>query len=403
MRKNGILMALAGCCAWAVFADDGVCEDELVLTSDVQDVKIVQDADLRACWPAEALAEIPIPVTYSAVGWDLVPQSAGATVRLRLQDGEFEDGSFSPGADSRDLAAGLSGKGVFNWVPEAVGGKIYRVVHEATRDGKLVSSETLSAYFDFTNYGEHLDPLVIRRAVLGVTQPIDYCREGGCPWSCIGGEGDGLKNSADFGTLSFGFMGVGPFVAELSVADGEVLVSIDGETVATIGTTAGWMEFAWPVDDFGEHKVIFRHAAGESDAAVGIRNVRRCGEVSVNLADGQGANVRMDLRDGVRAPKFFNEILPFSYSPTNWIGDVTGTGALVSIVPLVGMDPDVTKWSAAGEPSTLFDGADEGSVKWNPEKGVWKATFEIPGTSHREETWFDLRKSRALGFMLMVF
>ena len=42
-------------------------------------------------------------------------------------------------------------------------------------------------------------------------------------------------------------------------------------------------------------------------------------------------------------------------------------------------------------------------MKWHPKKGVWKATFEIQGTSHKEESWFDLRNAIAPGFLLMVF
>ena len=42
-------------------------------------------------------------------------------------------------------------------------------------------------------------------------------------------------------------------------------------------------------------------------------------------------------------------------------------------------------------------------MKWHPKKGVWKATFDIRGTSHSEEVWLDLRNAIAPGFLLMVF
>ena len=96
-------------------------------------------------------------------------------------------------------------------------------------------------------------------------------------------------------------------------------------------------------------------------------------------------------------------VLPFAYSSTNWIGDVQGTAARVTIIELTGTDADVTLWEPKGAPRVLHDAPGEGAVKWHPKKGVRKATFDIRGTSHSEEVWFDLRNAITPGFMLMVF
>ena len=65
----------------------------------------------------------------------------------------------------------------------------------------------------------------------------------------------------------------------------------------------------------------------------------------------------------------------------------------------------MTKWTAdPGKPlRVLRDAPGEGEVKWKPKKGVWKATFDILGTSHHEESFFDLRESRAPGMAVILF
>ena len=54
----------------------------------------------------------------------------------------------------------------------------------------------------------------------------------------------------------------------------------------------------------------------------------------------------------------------------------------------------------------LVDKPGEDAKPWRAKKGVWKATFDILNgdtSIHREESWFDLRKTSTPGFMLMVF
>ena len=106
------------------------------------------------------------------------------------------------------------------------------------------------------------------------------------------------------------------------------------------------------------------------------------------------------------------EVLPFTYSSTNWIGDVVGVSAAsvarVALVQLTGDDDDVTTWTEVpGTASVLVNdvvGEGEKVARWNPKDGVWKATFDIlNGNSsiHQETAFFDLR-SLAKG-MLIIF
>ena len=208
---------------------------------------------------------------------------------------------------------------------------------------------------------------------------------------------------------TFTFRGIGTLQCEFLLTGGKLDVVADGEAVfAFTEPTGEWMPCSMAFEDDVAHEVAFVHTANGSGFA-GLRNVRWVErDVGLLAKDGE-IGIRVDLRKGVRMPKRFRDMLPFAYSSTNWIGDVAGVGAesvaKVAVVELEGTDPDVRNWPEAGTPRTLVTRSGEGSVEWQPRKGVWKATFDVldGGASiHRETAVFDLRASRGGGFATLV-
>lgn len=296
--------------ATALVADaDGLRESEVAFASDLELAEVDQAIDLRSCWPVETLGEIEIQ--YSAVGWDLTPQPAGASVRLNLLDGMFADGVFHPGTDGRDLATGLTGSGVYKWQP-SVDLKGYRILHETTRDGQVVDDGTLSAYFDFSEC-EMVTETEFRGAVLGNSQPIVAVDDIRHPWSRIGGDGDGLRNDADGATLSFSFMGAGSFAANLSFADGTVTVSVDGETVETVSANAAWTAKSWQISVYDMHTVTLTYG-GSSGVSV-----KECALTDINVRC-------VDCRETAEAPCD----LRMSFPVANLEGDPALRGLMYS-------------------------------------------------------------------------
>ena len=313
-------VAVCGAVVFSAGATDGVLvrEDELAVSAvGVEALSAEQPVDLRSLWPVETLAEIGLP--YSAVGWGFDPQPAGAAVRLNLQEGSFVDGRFAPGSKAGiDLASGLTSKGVFAWLPSGLEKKVYRVLHETTRDGRVVVGETFSAYFDFAD-SEMMPAKEFRGAVLGVSQPVECADDSRHPWSRIGGDGDGLRNTADGATLTFAFRGDGSFAAELSIAGGEVTVALDGETVAELPAIAAWTAYAWPVADYGEHTLTLTYA-GTSAVCV-----RKCAVMSGDLSvidDQRTAEAPCDLRPAFPVPSLADDALKgLMYSAIGWERD----------------------------------------------------------------------------------
>ena len=118
--KNGlgkVLMLAIGLSATLAAQADGsaVCEDELDVVECLSRWSgEEQEIDLRTCWSIEKQNEIPL--SYSAVGWGTEAAPAGE-VRLVCVDGSFNAGVFFPSLTAFDLAAGLTGKGVYRWHP----------------------------------------------------------------------------------------------------------------------------------------------------------------------------------------------------------------------------------------------------------------------------------------------
>lgn len=391
---------------------EGLREDELTPPMRTEGTA-VQPLNLRSCWPIKLRRVIGI--AYSAVGWDFTPQAAGASVRLNRVDGIFDGKTFMPTGSSQNLATGLTGKDTFTWNPQ-VENKVYRILHEVTRSDTVIANETLYAYFDFTE-SEMVTESDFRAAALGVTCAIAMVHDDECPWLPVNLEVEGAGVETDMGlaagettTLAFTFTGRGTLHYEYALDGGSLAVLADGATAGAFAEPAAWQEGAVRFGDINAHTVTFVYTAVGDGTTARLRNVRWVEDDFGAWANGGRGGVRVDLREGVRKPKYFSEILPFAYSSTNWVG-VTGATAAssvrVTLVPMTGAGSDTTQWTESGDPIELYRGPGEGSVKWpKPEKGLWKATFDILNGDtgiYSEDAFFDLWKTRNSGFMLMVF
>lgn len=385
-------------------AAEALREDELSVSSVVQEDWHEGALDLSSRWRIRTASEVA--VAYSATGWGCASIASGASVRLTLQSGQFINGVFAPMGVQTQLADGLIGDGAFTWVLAAMEKKDYLLVHEVSAGGRAVESETLRAYFDFSEY-EGISPSQFRSAILAVTQPVTVTDDPVHPWLPVGGDGEGLQNDENGANLTFTFAGSGVFFAEYTLSGGAIEIRVDGSLVETLSApTMGWQACQISVVNYGAHVVAFKFVKSDPNGAVGIRKAGWHAPDASLRSEDQSASLAVDLREGVRTPKMRKEVLPFVYSSTNWVGDVTGATASsvaqVSIVRLTGTDPDVTTWTEEGAPSGLASASGEGSVRWKPQKGVWKATFSILGTDHVENSFFDLREMLEPGLIIFV-
>lgn len=278
----------------------------------------------------------------------------------------------------------------------------------AEEDGGLRESEVVKP-------SDLQDAVVVQpmdcRAVFPVSQ-IDSEALTGFNYSAIGWDLDPAEDPSRAVTIT---AQAGKLAKGVFTPDGSAAVEVQSGLTGT-GTCS------WVVNGFTPKVYQLVHAvtgAGGVDSAaqlVGYFDFSRCsrerggvaeGQVTPGLCltDGVGSDIRVDLQEGeVRTPQKLAWVLPFVYSPTNFIGDVAGTSSRVSIVKLTGEDPDVTTWAEAGPVRVLKDSADEGEVVWKAKKGVWRVDFEILGGGNPviQSKFFDLRNARASGMALIL-
>ena len=304
----------AGAVAISTVADEtAVREGELDVVTDVQRVSVAQAIDLRTCWPVEVAGRIGVP--YSAVGWDLSPHPVGAVVRLDCVDGVFVDGIFVPRSDGRRvLAYGLTGKGTIQWIPTGER-KVYRIFHETICGGRTIEGETLCAYFDFSNCRSLTDAM--KRAVQDVSQPVAFMDDPLHPWSCAGGDGEGLQNAADGATLTVAFSGAGAFVAELMFSDGAVTVAVDGRTTGTVPPTEGWTRYLWTVEDYDAHTLTLTY---NGTAGVSVRKCALTNGVVGDVDSWKSGEMPCDLRNVFPVANLKNDpaLKGLMYSAIGW-------------------------------------------------------------------------------------
>ena len=389
-------------------------------TSDLAVDACSTSLDCRVVFPGDPILR---GMAYSAIGWglDAVPDSS-RTVTVTARPGTLVNGVFTPdgGVPEVSLLAAATGRGEFDWmVTSDVGRRIYQFTHTVRKNGALDEAGSLCGYVDFRDceiYASQYD--VMLAVVAEFTHEIEVVQDRYSPWqpADISTPRSGIFTDEaldqDEETLTtFTFNGVGVFQYEYKLDGGQLLPVVDGvegEPLAVVGDwSTGRVEFA----DGGDHEISFVFTGAGDGSVAGLRNVHWVQDASYACASDAGSGIRFDLREGVRAPRYLSQVLPFTYSSTNWIGDVSGASAesvaKVTIVQLTGTDPDVRNWTEE-VPNTfteLVKKPGEGAIKWKPRKGVWKATFDIlngEGSIYQETAFLDLRNSRSSGFALIL-
>lgn len=397
--------------ALGVFADD-LREEDLTVSVDRS------YGEKRAWFDGRTVIPVSNPeddlalqgITYSASGWALDASGGSVrTVKITARPGLFVDGVFTVLGDEVQVLAETSGEGRFDWEPTGVTKKIYQLVHTVREGDAVVDAEVLYGFLDFTHSTIRASQEEVELAVLGVdARPVVVVQDDEFPWQPIDASvfGSGIETDAALvpnseTTTAFLFRGCGTLVCEYALNGGTLAVLVDDELHEVLPVTTGWQSLAIPISDYGDHEVSFVYAAAGGGRTAALRDVRIKGSM------GMLKDVRLDLRGGVRTAQRKKEVLPFTHSPTNWIGDIQGTSVRVTITKMTGTDPDVRQWVPQNaNPVKLYEGPDEGSVQWSPRKGVWKAALDILNgdkSVYREEALFDLRELHGSGLIFMVY
>jgi len=380
--------------------------------------------DLRATFPVAKLENEPMlqDLTYSALGWERnAAADATRTVTITARSGTLADGVFTPdGSAEMTVLAATTGRGTFNWQVTDISKKLYQLTHTVKKSGAVDATAYLYGYLDFTHCAIWASQADVEASVLdAITHTIAVGQDADWPWQPIdsaavrsGIETEATLEEGEETATTFTFKGRGVLRYAYDLTGGQLEVVADGETVSTFtAPTADWTACTVTFTGYGAHEVAFVFTAGGAGGTAALKNVRWEETEVGSRAEVGREGVPVDLQEGVRTAKYLTDILPFQYSSTNWIGDVTGATdasvARVTIVRLMGTDPDVRNWTTE-VPSTfrvLKAARGEGEAKWMAHVGVWKATFDILNTDqsiHQEIAIFDLRGARPRGFFLRV-
>ena len=352
--------------------------------------------DLSSVWTVESLqSDLLKGISYSSVGWDILPDEKGSTVSLSAAP--------TSGGERSVIASSLSGRGTLDWAVSAVQKTVYEMTHEVTTSAsKIDVNGFLYAYYDFSNCKMSATHLEIVQAVLGFGHSVTVTDDEDDPWQPIAGAGEGVAATAstvggETTSLTFDFVGKGTFSWQYALDAGALNVTTDGVPVrayasATEGWTADGLAF-----DYGAHTVVFTFAGATGDAR--LKSVVWREAADEGRAETTSAAFVADLRDGVRCLRNRPELLPFAFSHTNWVGDVTADSnavVRVDVVRIIGEGDDCSLWSEVdGTKKTLIEGSDEGTVQWRARShsGIWKATMSIElkkKVQQMLEAYFDL-------------
>lgn len=407
----------------------GLCEEELPFEIDITVFEHNEEAyDLRAVFPVAKLRDEPAleGLSYSARGWRIeVPvDDPTRTATIIAVPGTLVNGVFQPRADETvTVLPARQGEGTVDWKPSSVSVEkaVYRLTHTARINGTIDDQTTCIGYLDFTQCaGVQATQEEVETAVLDrFTHKINVVRDANNPWQPIQLDVVGIGVATDEGlaagtvtTTAFSFSGRGILHYEYKLGGGSLVAQASGMSPEALPAAADWQARTIGFDGFGAHDVAFVYTAAGGDAMAALRNVRWEEEDAGARVQSEGGESRSDLREGVRRPKRVEEILPFTYSSTNWIGVAGATvesKVRVTIVQMTGTAPDVSEWTdeVPGTSRVLVKAPGEGEFKWKTEgKGVWKASFDILTDDecvHHEEAWFDLRKTNGItGFMVIL-
>ena len=420
----GVVAAALSAAADSVREDELSAAPELAVATGAEQPSDYQELDFRMAIQVESLeGEALKGLMYSANNWELnAGEDTTRTATITAQAGTLSaNGVFtSDGSAELTVLPATAGEGTVDWVLTEILKKVYRLTHTVKKNGTDDAAGLCYGYLDFTQcVMEKATQEEVEAAVLGaITHKIAVIQDAVWPWQPIDSAvvrsgiatAPGLLSGNKTAT-TFTFRGRGVLHYEYELTGGTLEVVADGEVVATFTeTTAGWASCQVPFEGIEAHEVSFVYTA-DGNGVAAIRNVRWEMDDESTWAQNGGDETRVDLREGVRTPKYRDEVLPFAYSSTNWIGVAGATAeskAHVRIVQMTGSDPAVTNWTTevAGTSRVLYDAPGEDTVCWKPKVGrVWKAIFDILNgekSIYSEEAWFDLRQTRAPGFLLML-
>ena len=425
--KTAFAMLMVGLTVFSAVAD-GLRESEVELLTEVA-VQESADAayDLRVIFPVMKLKDEPAlqNFTYSARGWRLevsVDDPSREAVII-AEPGVFVNGVFQPyaGAEAVTVLPATQGEGTVDWKPSSAVKAVYRLTHTARINGTIDDQTTCYGYLELTQCAatkvaqEQVEAAVLDR----VTHKIAVVQDANNPWQPIesGVAGVGVVTDEELAagtvtTTAFSFSGRGTLHYEYKLGGGSLVVQASGMSPEALPVAADWQARTIGFDGFGAHDVAFVYTAAGGDTTAALRSVRWEEEDGSARGVSGENDARTDLREGVRKPKRVEEIMPFVYSSTNWIGVAGATvesKVRVTIVQMTGTTPDVSEWTdeVPGTSRVLVKAPGEGEFKWKTEgKGVWKASFDILTDDecvHHEEAWFDLRKTNGItGFMVIL-
>lgn len=420
-RMFYLVLVFAFSTAFSAVAEEPnwVRENELVLSCDLVRGE-AQEAvcDLRTAFTVATLEDDPAlkGLMYSAIGWELdAAADSSRTVAISATPGTLVDGAFAPVGSPVEVLPATTGRGSFNWQVATIEKKLYQLTHTVRNGSSVDATGTLVGYIDFSHAAIWASQDDVEAAVLGErTQSLTVTQDATWPWQPIGTPValSGIRTDETLGegvatATTFSFTGVGAFNYEYALDGGQLTIVVDGVETVLAATAGAWTSGTVELGTSGDHVVAFAYVAAGGGSTAALRNVSRSDEDG-DLASAEGDDICVDLQEGeVRTPRKLAWVMPFVYSPTNFIGTVDGTVARVSIVRLEGDDPDVTQWTEVGTPRVLKESSDEGEVVWRARKGVWKAVFEFYNGDKllEKETQtkiFDLRNATGNGLVLFI-
>ncbi len=348
-------------------------------------------------------------ILWSSLGWeDVAEEESGKTVTLQLiprQEGE-----------TQTLGSGLTGhRQTYVWTPGKVTKQVYNIRHVVVGGSPMETD--LNAYFSF-----EITEQDVRAAIRfgdGTGWDFGIANDAENWWDLAGGPGEGIAAPEGASTLTFTVDGHGTFLFDYALEGGAWKVKVDGVEVRTLDAAADWTGAELPMDErLVTHVIEFETELSDGDVAA-LKNVRWV-DTDDCFGVGQSGAGAADLREGVLVVRRSNELMPFTWSSTNFTGNalLKDTGfilidpqsvASVRVVQVTGEGDDVSQWTTevAGTATTLVaEKQGEGRVRWKGiQPGVWKAELAIEtngSETYRETRILDLRKYSAQGLVFFL-
>ena len=369
--------------------------------------------DLSDVWDKRNVNDEPI--LWSSLGWeDVAEAEGGKTVTLRLIP-------LSAG-DEQTLGSGLTGHLETDyWTPGEVTKQVYNIRHVIV--GGSPMEKDLNAYFSFENY-DHVAPSEadVRAAIRfgdGTGWDFGIANDAENWWDLAGGPGDGIVAPKGESSFKITAEGSGRLSFDYALGGGTWTVRIDGVVVRTIDAAEAWAGAELPVDGALVAHVIEFATELSGGGSAALRNVRWV-DTDDRFGSGRVGGGAADLREGVLVVQRPNELMPFTWSSTNFTGGVEigpsetqridpQSVVSVRVVQVTGAGDDVSQWATEveGTETTLVaEQQGEGTVKWKHVKpAVWKAELVIAppaGEPYRETRILDLRKYSAQGLVFFL-